>query len=159
MASIMRKAALMAASATVMAGGVVVATGSTANAIIVDISNTSWGRSWGQPCGSGGMCLYYSQGLWNASWRPSWTADTDLSGNQFYDSGYFGSEGAGQIVDNNSASMGNRADYCYLYAYRGTNYTGDINWLQSGYAGNFTEGAGDYYMRNRVSSIKVTACV
>ncbi|WP_329095835.1 hypothetical protein OG979_13800 [Actinomadura citrea] len=56
--------------------------------------------SWGQPCGKY-YCLYYSQGLWNASWRPTSTVDKDLGGNKFYDSGSFGSAGVGVVVRNN----------------------------------------------------------
>ncbi|GAA4235410.1 hypothetical protein GCM10022254_42670 [Actinomadura meridiana] len=116
----------------------------------------TWG-SWGQPCGKY-YCLYYSQGLWNASWRPSSKVDNDLGGNKFSDSGSFGSAGDGKVVRNNAASMGNHTSNCQVTTYIYPHLTGDGNYLNRGYAGNLTEGNSYYHLRNNEASITINSC-
>ncbi|MET8742707.1 hypothetical protein [Streptomyces sp. NPDC004728] len=120
----------------------------TAGATATNID--TWSSFW-QPCGTY-MCLYYSPNLTNASWTPSGTSDSDLSGNKFADHGT-GSAGAGQVVRNNAASMGNNTINCHVRVFYSTRFTGDSNWLHAGYAGNLN---GD--LRNEDASIRVENC-
>ncbi|NDU72094.1 hypothetical protein GWI34_05565 [Actinomadura sp. DSM 109109] len=122
---------------------------------------SDWG-SWGQPCGTY-YCLYYSPGLWNASWRPASTSDGDLSGNKFYDSGSFGSAGVGQVVRNNAAAMGNNTSNCRVAAFKYTSHTGNYEYLWAGYAGDLMNdliGQNYYFdgLRNDEASIRTYSC-
>ncbi|MFF5025485.1 hypothetical protein ACWERI_12880 [Streptomyces collinus] len=109
-----------------------------------------WSSFW-QPCGTY-MCLYYHQGLTGASWTPTWSSDTDLGGNKFGDHGT-GSDGAGQVVRNNAASMGNNTTNCRVATFVYTDFQGDNNWLTAGHAGNLNSS-----LSNNEASIRVDTC-
>ncbi|MEU8121800.1 hypothetical protein AB0C21_24095 [Spirillospora sp. NPDC049024] len=148
-----RSLAAMATAALTMSGTIGLTAGS---AQAGDAWNISEWDSWGQPCGTY-LCLYYYPGLWGASWRPAHYNDKDLSGNKFYDSGYFGSDGAGLIVEDNAASAGNRTTNCWLYIWPYRNMMGYGNRLAPRHAGDFTEG-GLYHLRNNASSVQMLEC-
>ncbi|MQY05318.1 hypothetical protein [Actinomadura macrotermitis] len=62
-----------------------------------------------------------------------------MGGNIFYDSGSYGSAGKGQVVRNNSASMGNHTANCLVSTYISTSFTGDYDTLHVGWAGNLSD--------------------
>ncbi|MGW2106321.1 hypothetical protein [Streptomyces sp. NPDC001948] len=135
--------------------GIAVAATSAATLALAPTAGAStnidtWSSFW-QPCGTY-MCLYYSPNLTNASWTPSGTSDSDLSGNKFANHGT-GSAGAGQVVRNNAASMGNNTTNCRVAVFYSTGFKGDANWLHAGHAGNLN---GD--LRNENASIRVDSC-
>jgi len=115
----------------------------------------TWSSFW-QPCGTF-MCLYYSPGLTNASWRPVGNNIyfSDLNDVKFSNGGT-GTQGAGQVVGNNAASMGNHTSNCNLTVWVGVGMTGTYsqeNWLKPGHAGNLTP-----TLRNHDRSINVNNC-
>ncbi|MGW7376781.1 hypothetical protein DEJ48_04040 [Streptomyces venezuelae] len=109
-----------------------------------------WPSFW-QPCGTY-MCLYYSPNLDNASWTPTSTSDKDLGGNKFGNHGT-GTAGAGQVVRNNAASMGNNTTNCHVATFVSPNFQGDANWLHAGHGGNLNS-----TLRNNEASIRVDSC-
>ncbi|TDB99253.1 hypothetical protein [Actinomadura sp. 7K534] len=153
--TIRRPLAAVAAAALTMGGTSGLVAGSAQAGDAIQISQ--W-ASWGQPCGTY-LCLYYSPGLWNASWRPAHYVDKDLSGNKFYDSGYFGSAGKGQVVNDNAASAGNRSTNCLLIIWRDKNLMGYGNFLHPGWSGDFIEHSpAVYHLRNAGSSVDMLTC-
>ncbi|HEY9438575.1 MAG TPA: hypothetical protein VIS29_07970 [Streptomyces sp.] len=144
--SLKRATAVSAAVAAISAGAFALAPTAGATSTNID----TWSSFW-QPCGTY-MCLYYSPNLDNASWTPTRTSDADLAGNKFADHGT-GSSGAGQVVRNNAASMGNNTTNCHVATFYSTSFRGDANWLHAGHAGNLTSG-----LRNNEASIRVDSC-
>jgi hypothetical protein len=164
--SYLRKSALTLATVPTLAlgGAVGLSATSAANAELCgNLLNhcvSHWDQ-WGQPCGTY-LCLYYSPGLWNGSWRPSWYADSDLAGNKFYDSGYFGSGGVGQVVRNNAASVGNKTTNCMVGVFKYTSYRGVYDYVHPLYSGDLNGdafgGVGFDGLRNDNASIKAYNC-
>lgn len=142
------KRASMVGIAVAATSAATLALAPTAGATSTNID--TWSSFW-QPCGTY-MCLYYSPNLTNASWTPSGTSDSDLSGNKFANHGT-GSAGAGQVVRNNAASMGNNTTNCHVAVFYSPGFKGDANWLHAGRAGNLN---GD--LRNNDASIRVDSC-
>ncbi|MFD7497571.1 hypothetical protein ACFV8T_35395 [Streptomyces sp. NPDC059832] len=141
------KRTTLAATAVAAVGAVTLGLAPTASASSQNID--TWSSFW-QPCGTY-MCLYYSPGLKNASWTPTRTSDADLAGNKFANHGT-GSAGAGQVVRNNAASMGNHTTNCHVTVFSKTSFHGNTNWLRAGHAGNLTT------LRNDNASIRVDGC-
>ncbi|MFB7211211.1 hypothetical protein [Streptomyces sp. NPDC056255] len=142
------KRASMVGIAVAATSAATLALAPTAGATSTNID--TWSSFW-QPCGTY-MCLYYSPNLTNASWTPSGTSDSDLSGNKFANHGT-GSAGAGQVVRNNAASMGNNTTNCRVRVFYSPGFTGDSNWLTAGHAGNLNGN-----LRNNDASIRVESC-
>ncbi|MER8088870.1 peptidase inhibitor family I36 protein [Streptomyces sp. NPDC058316] len=143
----LKRASLVAATvAAVSAAALGLAPTAGATSTNID----TWSSFW-QPCGTY-MCLYYSPNLTNASWTPSGTSDADLSGNKFGNHGT-GSAGAGQVVRNNAASMGNNTTNCHVTVFYSPSFKGDSNWLHAGHAGNLNT-----RLRNNDASIRVDSC-
>ncbi|MCX4730593.1 hypothetical protein [Streptomyces sp. NBC_01363] len=141
------KRTTLAATAVAAVGAVTLglAPAASASSENVDI----WPSFW-QPCGTY-MCLYYSPNLTNASWTPTRTSDADLAGNKFANHGT-GSAGAGQVVRDNAASMGNNTTNCHVTVFSKTDFHGNTNWLRAGHAGNLKD------LRNDNASIRVDGC-
>ncbi|MFI1753594.1 hypothetical protein [Streptomyces sp. NPDC020571] len=141
-----RASVVAATAATLGAGTLTLAPSAGATSWNID----TWSSFW-QPCGTY-MCLYYSPNLDNASWTPTRTSDANLGGNTFANHGT-GSAGAGQVVRNNAASMGNNTTNCHVTTFVSPNFTGDANWLHAGHAGNLNS-----RLRNNEASIRVDSC-
>ncbi|MFF2330134.1 MULTISPECIES: hypothetical protein [unclassified Streptomyces] len=144
----LKRAALVA---TAVAAVGAAALGTTPAAAADKSTNIDTWSSFWQPCGTY-MCLYYSPNLTNASWTPSGTSDANLSGNKFANHGT-GSAGAGQVVRNNAASMGNHTTNCHVTVFYSPDFKGDRNWLRAGHAGNLNAD-----LRNNDASIRVDGC-
>ncbi|GIG92305.1 hypothetical protein [Plantactinospora endophytica] len=150
--SALRTRVAVLAAGAVAASGIAVGLASPAQAANID----TWSSFW-QPCGTY-LCLYYSPGLTNASWRPGGTSYSNLSGYTFSNGGT-GTAGAGQAVRNNAASMGNHTANCNVTTWISPGFTGpygdwrDNNWLSPGHAGNLNG-----YLRNNEASINVNNC-
>ncbi|MEV0784930.1 hypothetical protein AB0I52_18535 [Streptomyces sp. NPDC050423] len=142
------KRTALAATAMAAVGAVTLGLAPAAGATSTNID--TWSSFW-QPCGTY-LCLYYSPNLTNASWTPTRTSDKDLAGNKFANHGT-GTAGAGQVVRNNAASMGNNTTNCHVAVFYSPGWKGDANWLHAGYAGNLN---GD--LRNNNASIRVDSC-
>ncbi|MEV7710859.1 peptidase inhibitor family I36 protein [Streptomyces sp. NPDC088270] len=142
------KRTTLAATAMAAVGAVTLGLAPTASATSTNID--TWSSFW-QPCGTY-MCLYYSPNLTGASWTPAGTSDSNLSGNKFANHGT-GSAGAGQVVRNNAASMGNHTTNCHVAVFYSPGFKGDANWLHAGHAGNLNSA-----LRNNNASIRVDSC-
>ena len=140
----LRKLTVTAALGAAALGGAMVAP--PAQATSGNIS--SWTSS--AACGPGSpyyFCLYYHTNATGGRFADAtYAAISNLSGYTFS-----GSDGDGQPVRNNAASVQNGSTYCNVGIWYGTDFTGNSNWLNPGKGGNLTS-----YLANKEASIAIS---
>jgi hypothetical protein len=120
------------------------------NAAERDVS--SWRSS--EPCAGGAWCLYYRAYAEGAQYNHIGSSSeiryASAGGPTFRNGGATrGSEGVGQQVRNNAASLNNRTDNRSVSSFYSPNYSGNSDRVQDGWAGNL------YYTANNQASVRI----